>query len=162
MADNIKNSNSGAQPPKQPQRSINPCNPPCEDVPNFFTGDYVADAEKMVNDNKPRFTELTTTKMMSFLTLVNSLNNNLLLEKANMSSGEANDAFSEAQQEQFYAIKVRMVFETRDLDVKFFLEQTELLNGLDHIASSKAKFKRYVRYLEALVAYHRYYGGKEQ
>lgn len=46
-------------------------------------------------------------------------------------------------------------------NVKRFIIDTGLLDAIDEINGDKEKFKRYANYLEALVAYHRYYGGKD-
>lgn len=134
-----------------------------EKEPKFFGGDYVDLAEKYMKENKGSkdFRNLSTTKVRSFLTLINSLYNALLLEKTTDSEGRISDELNEDQLEQLRNIKVRMIFETRDHSVKVFLNNTGLIDGLNFIGRSKKKFIRYTRYLEALVAYHRFYGGQD-
>lgn len=59
-------------------------------------------------------------------------------------------------------MRVRMLYEAgRDQKVKKFLQQSHLINYLKDIRENRAKLIRYTQYLEALVAYHRYYGGSE-
>ena len=43
-----------------------------------------------------------------------------------------------------------------------FVNETELLDVISEIGDSKQNFIMFHRYMEALVAYHKYYGGKEQ
>ena len=59
-------------------------------------------------------------------------------------------------------IRMRMLYEAgRDQDVKIFVEKTKLIEYLKGIGNSRSSFIDYAHYLEALVAYHRYYGGRE-
>ena len=58
--------------------------------------------------------------------------------------------------------RVHIVYEAgRDNDVRDFVEKSKLLPYLKGIGNSRANLIRYTQYLEALVAYHRYMGGKE-
>lgn len=58
--------------------------------------------------------------------------------------------------------RIRMLYEAgRDSDVKCFIENADLLPYLKGIGNSRANMINYYHYLEALVAYHKYYGGKE-
>ena len=59
-------------------------------------------------------------------------------------------------------LKVRFVYEAgRNNNVKLFVDKAEILACLDEIRSSKAQFLLFARYMEALVAYHKLYGGKD-
>jgi len=59
-------------------------------------------------------------------------------------------------------LKVRMVYEQgRDDAVKLFFEKSSLIPRLEGINGSKEKFLEFSRYFEALVAYHRFFGGKD-
>lgn len=59
-------------------------------------------------------------------------------------------------------LKVRIVYEEgRNPDVKDFAEKAKLRFYLDHISGSKEKFLYFSRYMEALVAFHRYNGGRD-
>ena len=58
-------------------------------------------------------------------------------------------------------IKVKMAYESgRDRDVKDFISKTYLMYLLDQIETYD-QFILYCRYAESLVAYFRFYGGKE-
>lgn len=59
-------------------------------------------------------------------------------------------------------IKVRMAYESgREDSVKTFLESTYLLVAIDRIETYD-QFILYCRYAEALVAYFKFYGGKDK
>lgn len=58
--------------------------------------------------------------------------------------------------------RVHIVYEAgRDAAVRQFVEASKLLPYIKGIGNSRANLIRYTQYLEALVAYHRYMGGKE-
>ena len=42
------------------------------------------------------------------------------------------------------------------------IKESKILNKIDKIGTSKKKFIEMERYMEALVAYHRFYGGKDE
>lgn len=59
-------------------------------------------------------------------------------------------------------LKVRIIYEEgRNGDVKDFAEKAKLRGYLDRISGSKEKFLHFSRYMEALVAFHRYNGGRD-
>ena len=58
-------------------------------------------------------------------------------------------------------IKVKMAYEAgRETTVKEFLKSTALMNALDNVKTYD-QFILYCRYAESLVAYFKFYGGKE-
>ena len=59
--------------------------------------------------------------------------------------------------------RVRFLYEAgRDRDVKSFVERAKLLEYLKGIGNNRTDLIRFVNYMEALVAYHRYFGGREK
>ena len=59
-------------------------------------------------------------------------------------------------------LKIRFVYEAgRDRDVKAFVKEAKIIECLDEIGNSKAKYLLFNRYMEALIAYHKFYGGKD-
>ena len=46
--------------------------------------------------------------------------------------------------------------------VKAFVKQAEILEILKEIRQSKQNYLLFSKYMEALIAFHKYYGGKEQ
>ena len=49
----------------------------------------------------------------------------------------------------------------KDHSVRNFVEKAELFKIIDEIGENKENLMLFCRYMEALVAYHRYYGGKD-
>ena len=59
-------------------------------------------------------------------------------------------------------MRVRTAYEAgRDSAVKNFVEQAKLLQYIKGIGLDRKAFLNFAHYMEALVAYHRYYGGKD-
>ena len=60
-------------------------------------------------------------------------------------------------------LRVRFMYECgREPKVKEFVQQAEILEILKEIKQSKKNYLLFSRYMEALIAFHKYYGGKEQ
>lgn len=72
------------------------------------------------------------------------------------------DTLSDESLARIQLARIRMLYEAgRDKDVKYFLEVAKLVEYLKDIGTSRAKLLNYFHYMEALVAYHKFYGGKE-
>ena len=60
-------------------------------------------------------------------------------------------------------LRVRFMYECgREPKVKEFVQQAEILEILKEIKQRKKNYLLFSRYMEALIAFHKYYGGKEQ
>lgn len=60
-------------------------------------------------------------------------------------------------------LRVRFMYECgREPKVKEFVQQAEILEILKEIKQSKKNYLLFSRYMEALIAFHKYYGGREQ
>ncbi|MFY9177226.1 MAG: type III-A CRISPR-associated protein Csm2 [Caldicoprobacterales bacterium] len=120
------------------------------------TSDYTAKAEKVILElRKDRYYHnFTTSKIRNILSMVNEIYNDVL--------GEKDDSLPTAIQDRIMHLKVRLIYECgRERMVKKFYEKAGLDEIISGIGSSKKKFISFVRYMEALVAYHLYYGGGE-
>ena len=42
-----------------------------------------------------------------------------------------------------------------------FVEEADILKCIDEIGNSKSRYLLFNRYMEALIAYHKFYGGKD-
>ena len=131
---------------------------------------YVEKAERIIKENK--LSEIiTTSKIRGLLTQVNELYNDIVLE--------ADEQLDEKYVKAIQHLKVKMVYDAgrdrqlntsrrdqntpyRDGRIKYFFEKTRLLEEVSNIGNSREKFLDYCKYFEALVAYHKFYGGKEQ
>lgn len=116
-----------------------------------FPKDYVDAAEKLMKDSY-RF--ITTSKLRNILSL--------LMDAYNTESLRTADTIAEESTVKLQMARIRLAYECgRDSKTKRFVEDANLLPWLKEIGTSRDKLLHYVHYLEALVAYHRFFGGRE-
>ena len=116
--------------------------------------DYVDAAEKVMRALFANRSRITTTKMRGFLTLVNDV--------YNVESLRTEPELSAESKLKLMRLRVRIVYDAgRENDVRSFVERAKLLEYIKGIGSSRAEMIRFAHYMEALVAYHRFMGGKE-
>lgn len=115
-------------------------------------GDYVTRAENVIkNLYKNR---LTTSQIRNILSMLNEIYNEVIMTN--------DDKLSEAVQNRLRYLKVKIIYAAgRNNDVKTFVEDSQIDQHLDHIGDSREKFILYTHYMEALVAYHRFHGGRD-
>ena len=119
---------------------------------------YVDKAEKVIKslnhtkdhrNNKIKFF-LTTTKIRNLL----NLTSNLFDESKVRSYKELADKIA--------YLRVQFVYQSgRETAVKDLVKKAEILDILKEI-NNKESLQRFCRYMEALVAYFRFYGGEDQ
>lgn len=116
----------------------------------------VIKALKEEEKNDRRSPMLSTSKIRSILAMTADIYNDVLMGKDEKLSQDVCDRIN--------YLKVRVVYEygRGDKSVKRFIEQADLLECIDEINGKKSQYLLFSRYMEALVAYHRYYGGKDQ
>jgi CRISPR-associated protein Csm2 len=115
---------------------------------------YVEYADKIMRNRADRnggFSELTTTKLRSIYGLVANL----------MVKIGSEDDYDRHKQDIQY-LKVKMAYEAgREMHVRRFLDNSHLMDMVDSAMSSYAQWQLYCRYAESLVAYFKFYGGKD-
>lgn len=95
---------------------------------------------------------LTTTKIRNLLSLLNVIQQ-MVLEGEEVKINETTLG-------KIQYFKMRCAYEAgREPAVRDFIKKSNLMNYIDHIGDSKKEFELFFHYVEALVAYHRYYGG---
>lgn len=138
---------------KQPDRTPKPIE--AEPIPD----DYVKQAKTVMEVlRKPnptrKWSPVTTTKIRNLFSLV-----------VDVCSEEERRSESTLQDESIARLKrmyVRAVYEFgRDDATREFIEQAKLLEYLEWIGDDRKRLIRFTRYMEALIAFHRYFGGKE-
>lgn len=98
--------------------------------------------------------DLTTTKIRNLLSLLNVIQQMVKEEQGDKIGDE--EILGKIQY-----FKMRCAYEAgRDSSVKDFVKKSNLIAYIDQIGESKKNFEIFFHYVEALVAYHRYYGGK--
>lgn len=115
---------------------------------------YVDEAEKVMRALFENRSRITTTKLRGFLTLVNDIYNAENLRTETELSSES--------RLKLMRLRVRVVYDAgRERDVKDFVEKAKLLEYLKGVGDSREAMIHFAHYMEALVAYHRYLGGRD-
>lgn len=124
---------------------------------DFTSTTYVDKAEEVIkvladaNRGKPK---LSTSKIRNILSLVSDIYNDVMLE--------ANSVLDEKYVSRIQYIKMRIAYEAgREPDVKNFVNEAGLIYNINKIGNDKQKLILFCHYVEALVAYHRFYGGAD-
>lgn len=127
--------------------------------------DITATAEKVIqslqkeNRKGEKVMYLTSSQIRKFLTAVNCMENKVSIYKA------ANPGILELTEElamEIKYLKVKLAYQAgREKEVKIFVEKAQLMHRIDRIGKNLRAFEEFSRYMEALVAYHKFHGGKD-
>ena len=114
---------------------------------------YVEEAEKVIKEAEAK--SFTTTKLRNLLSLSSDIYNMVIHQNG--------DKLTEEIKSKIEYLRVRFIYEAgRDENgIKRLVENANLLGVLKNIKGSKKNYILFNRYLEALVAFHRYNGGKD-
>ena len=123
---------------------------------------YVGKAEKVIKelnievDNRGRQIGLvTTSKLRNLLAMTADIYNEVL---ANKDEELPKDITGRIQY-----LKIRFVYEAgRDNQVKRLVNKAELIQIIDQIAGKRSNYILFSRYMEALVAFRKFYGGRDE
>mgnify|MGYP004665019743 CR=1 FL=1 len=122
-------------------------------------GTYVKKAEQVIKqlsqntDRRGNVRWITTSKIRNLLAMSADIYNEVLLNP---------EKLSDEQSARIDYLRVRFVYEAgRDTDVKNFVEKAQILKALEEVRGSRKQYILFNHYMEALVAYHRYYGGRD-
>ena len=97
---------------------------------------------------------VTTSKIRNILSMAADIYDKVLQNKE--------DQLSDEIVSRIEYLRVRMIYECgREQMVQNFVNAAQLLDYIKMIGSDKKKYILYYHYLEALVAFHRYKGGKD-
>lgn len=121
------------------------------------TDNYVEQAEKVMQDlqaaGKGQI-KLTTSKIRSILAMVSELYNDAQRLRA--------ETLSEDLVGRVQYLKMRVAYEAgRDGIVMDFVKKAELLGEIDRVGRKKERLILFCHYMEALVAYHKFLGGRD-
>lgn len=131
---------------------------------DFENFDVVTEAEKAIKElqYKDRYNKIdvTTSQIRKFLTAVNVVRNKVDLYKAKNKGAEA---LSKELTAEIKFLKVNLLYQAgRTAAVKQFMTVSKLDIIIDGIGDSLARFVKFTKYVEALVAYHKFLGGKDK
>ena len=120
---------------------------------------YVDLAEKVIvkdleRDKRGNF-RLTNSKIRNLLSLVNNLYTDIVR------TGGSDEKLSEIIEGKIQYIRLRFVYEAgREKSVKDFVEKADIIKHLQRI-ETRSDLLLFCRYMEALVAYHKFNGGRD-
>lgn len=138
----------------RPQQHQNSRPLPAVIKPEEVPENYIDQADSIMREMAEQRQNITTSKIRNLLSLVSGVYDAERLRTA-----------SELTEESIAKIgmmRIRTAYEAgRDNATKVFVEKARLLQYLKGIGSDREDLIRFAHYMEALVAYHRYYGGRE-
>ena len=124
---------------------------------------YVEEAERVIKSigkpddrNKGQYLfDLTTSKMRNLLAMASEIFNSV--------SSEGGSELSEASASKVRYMKVKMIYEAgRDRNVSGFLQAAKLIDMIGEIGRDRKSFLLYCKYFESLIAYFKFYGGRDK
>lgn len=121
------------------------------------TDNYVEQAEKVMQDlqaaGKGQI-KLTTSKIRNILAMVSELYNDAQRLRA--------ETLSEDLVGRVQYLKMRVAYEAgRERDVMDFVKKAAILEEIGRIGRKKEQLLLFCHYMEALVAYHKFLGGRD-
>ena len=123
---------------------------------------YVETAEKAIQEicalknksGKP-VPPVTTSKIRNLLAMTAAIYNDVIVSQSEKLSAEIVGRIN--------YLKIRFVYEAgREPKVKALVEKAQLLEQLKEVGNSRAQYILFSRYMEALVAYRKFYGGHDE
>lgn len=125
---------------------------------------YVDEAEKVIKTLKGRKNQrngreiqmVTTSKIRSLLAMTSDIYNETL--------NETESKLPQRLCSRIEYLRVRFIYESgkdQEGKVEDFVETARILDILKEIRGEKENFLLFARYMEALVAFHKFYGGKD-
>ena len=124
---------------------------------------YVDKAEKVIinlaeeskKKNRGEVNIVTTSKIRNLLAMTADIYNQVVTSSKETLSEELNGRVE--------YLRVRFMYECgREPKVREFVQEAEILEILKEIKQSKKNYLLFSKYMEALIAFHRYYGGEDE
>ncbi len=133
---------------RQPSRGFAPAAPV---VAKAIPENYVDLAETLMSANSK---SITTSKLRNWFSIANDIYN---VESRSSEIGLKPESCT-----KLLNLRVRIVYDAgKDSKIKDFVTSANLLSYIKGIGSSREQMIRFAQYMEALVAYHKYFGGRE-
>lgn len=114
--------------------------------------EYAEKAIQMVHQEKKN--RITTTQIRNMLAMTADIYNDVLNSDSEKLSGNI--------LARIEYLKVHIIYAAgRSTDVRSFVDKAKILDILKSLNGSRSDFILFSHYMEALVAFHRYYNGKD-
>ncbi len=125
------------------------------------SSNYVETAEKVIKSmiEKDKWGNekiaLSTSKIRNILSMISGLYNDVVMLREDKLSAEFVSRIK--------YIKMRFAYEAgREKTVKDFIDKAQIFKIMDSINDSTDELILFCNYMEALVAYHKFYGGSDK
>ena len=133
---------------RQPSRGFAPAAPV---VAKAIPENYVDLAETLMSANSR---SITTSKLRNWFSIANDIYN---VESRSSEIGLKPESCT-----KLLNLRVRIVYDAgKDSKIKDLVTSANLLSYIKGIGESREQMIRFTHYMEALVAYHKYFGGRE-
>lgn len=110
--------------------------------------------DKRTQRSKP-IAQITTSKIRGLLSMTADIYNDV--------SNCKDEQLPSAINDRIEYLRIRFVYESgREPSVKYFVEEANLLDIHKGINGKKSNYILFSRYMEALVAFHKFYDGKDE
>ena len=130
------------------------------------TSDKVDLADKVMKklstatDKSGKPSMVTTSQLRRFLTAVNTVTGKV--EQYQNETGTLEKLSTDlVAQVKFLKVKLAYQVGRQGKVVADFAKEADLMAAIDSIGSDAKKYEEFARYVEALVAFHKFYGGKD-
>jgi CRISPR-associated protein Csm2 len=126
--------------------------------------DIAKAAETVIKKLSKKNLYKNSTMKIPVLTAINTISNKISIYKAH---NPRKNELSEELVSEIQYLKVKIVYQVGKDDshekaVKEFVEYADLINKINNIGRDIKKYEEFSKYIEALVAYHKFYGGKDK
>ena len=123
---------------------------------------YVKKAEDVIKNLKDKKDKngktvqmVTTSKIRNLLAMTADIYNDVI--------SQSEMKLTEEQQSRIEYLKIRIIYESgRESTVKDLVEESGMLQIIDNIRDEKKNFLLFSKYMEALVAFRKFYVAKDQ
>ncbi|MDO5410702.1 MAG: type III-A CRISPR-associated protein Csm2 [Lachnospiraceae bacterium] len=115
----------------------------------------ILDLKKEVNKSGKPIPIVTTSKIRNLLAMTADIQNDVRGWKSEKLNSEILGRIN--------YLKIRFAYEAgRDPGVKRLIDKADILEHLSEVKNNKQQYLLFSRYMEALVAYRKFYGGRDE
>lgn len=145
--------------PRQPSRGGFAPAPAAPIEPKAIPANYVDLAEEIMQkelmpNGQKNPKSITTSKLRNWFSIANDI--------YNVESRSTESKLKAESRMKLMNLRLRIVYDAgKDNIVLNFVTRANLLSYIKGIGESREQMIRFTHYMEALVAYHKYFGGKE-
>lgn len=122
---------------------------------------YVERAEKVIKRLRQGGNMITTTQIRNLLAMTADIYNEVCI---------GSDDLNEDVRGRINYLKIRFIYEVgrdssgqknMESNMKRFVDEAKIIECIDEIKGKKKNYILFSKYMEALVAYHKFHGGKD-